>query len=390
MQQVTHYIKTEENELRTSLGTTIKSETLSDRDAGFCSGEETDLDTDFHHSPTDTSRDSSDTKDSTLEYRCSIGKNKRKCAEPRKVEDHLPPLKQIKLETDPYAAPVKEIKLEHDSYAAPCVIKYERSPSSPENSTSDSKPSISPFRPWSCSDSRTHTPSSYEYATVPSIPSGYVPPTYVQDEPLALVVEKKHEIDQQVEQKPTFYDVPESKVDVHDLRVNQLRPQEVVRIFDESRMNDDDITDNQDIKPRNQTNLAAVFQHVESNRFTSSSSTVSSEEKRKSSQSNSSQRNYKNMTRERRIEANARERTRVHTISAAFETLRKCVPAYANNQKLSKLSVLRIACSYIMTLSRIAGYDYSIDQSEPSIAECVDAVCNTIQMEGKTRKKKDE
>lgn len=96
------------------------------------------------------------------------------------------------------------------------------------------------------------------------------------------------------------------------------------------------------------------------------------------------------MTRERRIEANARERTRVHTISAAFETLRKCVPAYANNQKLSKLSVLRIACSYIMTLSRIAGYDYSIDQSAPPIAECIDNVCSTIQLEGKTRKKKDE
>lgn len=110
-----------------------------------------------------------------------------------------------------------------------------------------------------------------------------------------------------------------------------------------------------------------------------------------SSQSGSSQqRNYKNMTRERRIEANARERTRVHTISAAFETLRKCVPAYANNQKLSKLSVLRIACSYIMTLSRIAGYDYSSDQSEPSLADCIESVCNTIQMEGKTRKKKDD
>ena len=96
------------------------------------------------------------------------------------------------------------------------------------------------------------------------------------------------------------------------------------------------------------------------------------------------------MSRERRIEASARERTRVHTISAAFDTLRQSIPAYASNQKLSKLSVLRVACSYIQLLSRMAGHDYSVDQSAPSLAECVDSVNNTIQLEGKTRKKKDD
>ncbi|XP_034256876.1 protein atonal homolog 8-like [Thrips palmi] len=104
----------------------------------------------------------------------------------------------------------------------------------------------------------------------------------------------------------------------------------------------------------------------------------------------SQQRNYKNMTRERRIEANARERTRVHTISAAFDTLRRSVPAYSHSQKLSKLSVLRIACSYILTLSRVAGMDYSEDQSSPAVEECVDQVTRTIQTEGKLRRKRDE
>nr|SVF01451.1 net [Gerris buenoi] len=101
-------------------------------------------------------------------------------------------------------------------------------------------------------------------------------------------------------------------------------------------------------------------------------------------------RNYKNMTRERRIEANARERTRVHTISAAFETLRRAVPSYSHNQKLSKLSVLRVAASYILTLSRVIGKDYSADGSSPSVERCVENVSNNIQMEGKLRKKKDE
>ncbi|CAH1186560.1 unnamed protein product [Phyllotreta striolata] len=98
------------------------------------------------------------------------------------------------------------------------------------------------------------------------------------------------------------------------------------------------------------------------------------------------QRNYKNMTRERRIEANARERTRVHTISAAFDTLRRSIPSYSHNQKLSKLSVLRIACSYIMTLSSML----EDESTDPPVAECVDLVTRTIQREGKLRKKKDD
>lgn len=102
------------------------------------------------------------------------------------------------------------------------------------------------------------------------------------------------------------------------------------------------------------------------------------------------QRNYKNMTRERRIEANARERTRVHTISAAFDTLRQAIPSYSNTQKLSKLSILRVACSYIMTLSRMTGLDYSADQSAPSIQSCLEEITKTIQTEGKARKRKDE
>ncbi|XP_026321640.1 protein atonal homolog 8 [Hyposmocoma kahamanoa] len=95
------------------------------------------------------------------------------------------------------------------------------------------------------------------------------------------------------------------------------------------------------------------------------------------------QRNYKNMTRERRIEANARERTRVHTISAAFDTLRRAIPAYSHNQKLSKLSVLRIACAYIAALS-------SIVEPDADLAAAVETVTHTIHTEGKLRKKKDD
>ena len=97
------------------------------------------------------------------------------------------------------------------------------------------------------------------------------------------------------------------------------------------------------------------------------------------------------MTRERRVEANARERTRVHTISAAFEALRRAVPSYSHNQKLSKLAILRIACSYIMSLARLGDMDYTSASEhigQPlNFAECVDMTTNTIQTEGRARRR---
>ncbi|XP_075246559.1 uncharacterized protein LOC142340043 [Convolutriloba macropyga] len=62
-------------------------------------------------------------------------------------------------------------------------------------------------------------------------------------------------------------------------------------------------------------------------------------------------------SRARRIIANARERNRVHTISSAFEQLRKSIPCYSGNQKLSKLAILKIATSYIRCLSHVAAMD---------------------------------
>lgn len=56
---------------------------------------------------------------------------------------------------------------------------------------------------------------------------------------------------------------------------------------------------------------------------------------------------------QRRAAANTRERTRMHTVNSAFEMLRKLVPAYPTNRKLSKIETLRLACSYIEDLSAL-------------------------------------
>ncbi|XP_061108312.1 transcription factor atoh8 isoform X2 [Conger conger] len=91
----------------------------------------------------------------------------------------------------------------------------------------------------------------------------------------------------------------------------------------------------------------------------------------------------------RRLLANARERTRVHTISAAFEALRKQVPCYSYGQKLSKLAILRIACNYILSLAQLAELDYSPDHSNVSFAECVEQCTRTLQAEGRSKKRKE-
>ncbi|KAJ8262480.1 hypothetical protein GJAV_G00166950 [Gymnothorax javanicus] len=91
----------------------------------------------------------------------------------------------------------------------------------------------------------------------------------------------------------------------------------------------------------------------------------------------------------RRLLANARERTRVHTISAAFEALRKQVPCYSYGQKLSKLAILRIACNYILSLAQLAELDYTPDHKNLSFAECVEQCTQTLQAEGRSKKRKE-
>ena len=55
----------------------------------------------------------------------------------------------------------------------------------------------------------------------------------------------------------------------------------------------------------------------------------------------------------RRVQANNRERKRMHTVNAAFDDLRDLVPTYPSNRKLSKIETLRLACAYIEDLAQL-------------------------------------
>ncbi|XP_019944498.1 neurogenic differentiation factor 4 [Paralichthys olivaceus] len=55
----------------------------------------------------------------------------------------------------------------------------------------------------------------------------------------------------------------------------------------------------------------------------------------------------------RRVKANARERSRMHGLNDALESLRRVMPCYSKTQKLSKIETLRLARNYIWALSEV-------------------------------------
>lgn len=399
----------------------------NERDAGFCSGSsENEEDLEHHHqirlinnssecsnsssshgAQSAVSEDSADkfvlpTTPVTPLTSATTTKNKRKSSEPTRVVPELTQCGPIK----------KRIKLENEKMLAKVQAEQLLKLSSCPQVTASPLLSPDPFRPWASLLEANKVGISGEFhlnpahtfkrhpgvTTLHRVPNepelGQVTlPKFIQpeqDEPIALVA-KKSTVEttpvkaQQSPQKPIsglnlYLKHPDSLLD-------QSRIARTPSLIDETSS-----TASSFISPASVTlNLSTKGRQSEgSSRGSDGDQQQSKKKDNGKDGSNNAQRNYKNMTRERRIEANARERTRVHTISAAFEKLRHSVPAYSNTQKLSKLSVLRIACSYIMSLSRIAGMDYSEDQSEPPIGECVDALTKTIQTEGKLRKKKDE
>ncbi|XP_075995144.1 neurogenic differentiation factor 4 [Genypterus blacodes] len=57
--------------------------------------------------------------------------------------------------------------------------------------------------------------------------------------------------------------------------------------------------------------------------------------------------------RARRVKANARERSRMHGLNDALESLRTVMPCQSKTQKLSKIETLRLARNYIWALSEV-------------------------------------
>ncbi|GFR89956.1 protein atonal homolog 8-like [Elysia marginata] len=99
----------------------------------------------------------------------------------------------------------------------------------------------------------------------------------------------------------------------------------------------------------------------------------------------------KNMTNERRLENNAKERVRFQTLSAALETLRRTLPSYSHNQKMPKIAILKTAYNYIASLATLRDMDYtsvSGHAEKPcNFPECVKMTTKAIQAGGRAKRK---
>lgn len=180
----------------------MKIETLSERDAGFCSGEDTDIDTGYH-SPTETSQDSIDAKNSVNHFI----HGKRNLTEPKMEPDEEgPKFKKIKVESGIGSSYTDSIK----SNPSPLSLVKEEVCSEPAKIPS-------PFRPWDL-----ERPCSREW---------------VQEEPLALVVDKRKMILEKTHFLYQSYQLPRcesadsSHSMIHDLH-NSQRLHKVARTFE--------------------------------------------------------------------------------------------------------------------------------------------------------------
>lgn len=95
----------------------------------------------------------------------------------------------------------------------------------------------------------------------------------------------------------------------------------------------------------------------------------------------------------RRKTANARERSRMREINQAFEALRKAVPQMSvtqqSNEKLTKITTLRLAMKYISTLSAVLTSNSSpsaslLDPTQDIFSECSELDCFLLESDGES------
>ncbi|RZC38752.1 HLH domain containing protein [Asbolus verrucosus] len=87
----------------------------------------------------------------------------------------------------------------------------------------------------------------------------------------------------------------------------------------------------------------------------------------------------------RRKTANARERSRMREINQAFEALRRAVPqmsvAHQANEKLTKITTLRLAMKYISALSAVLS---SNEPAQDLLSDCSELDCFLLESDGES------
>lgn len=127
------------------------------------------------------------------------------------------------------------------------------------------------------------------------------------------------------------------------------------------------------LRPRGGERRKLKIDHSEE--FVTSSSNNTSGERISVNGKNATKQKTAPLSKYRRKTANARERSRMREINLAFETLRKAVPSYVpqlifpgdgSNEKLTKITTLRLAMKYITGLTELLRKDdqaYVMDEN---------------------------
>ena len=84
----------------------------------------------------------------------------------------------------------------------------------------------------------------------------------------------------------------------------------------------------------------------------------------------------------RRLKANDRERNRMHSLNDALDTLRKVLPSFPDDTKLTKIETLRLANNYIWALSEtIKAVDFGADLGPRGCSENELPCCQFVNSE---------
>ena len=86
----------------------------------------------------------------------------------------------------------------------------------------------------------------------------------------------------------------------------------------------------------------------------------------------------------RRLKANDRERSRMHSLNDALETLRKVLPSFPDDTKLTKIETLRLANNYIWALSEtVKTVDFGVDLEPRGCSESELPCCQFLTSGGR-------
>ena len=107
-------------------------------------------------------------------------------------------------------------------------------------------------------------------------------------------------------------------------------------------------------------------------------STCSSEDQDSTSEVDPEENHTTHGKRQKRVAANRRERTRMHTVNSAFDSLREMVPTYPSNRKLSKIETLRLACAYISDLSQLLRNPANVHGEDVNLYHEAFMNCNNV------------